>query len=121
MSPSQSAVDSSHSSAEGEGTSSDDVRDCQIFWEVCRSADCLLLVELLSLCLTRQPFAHSILCGMFGICVFAAQAFPAQNPVDRTTYMFTYLDANERRPSLAALMELYWQTMPAYQVLMAVA
>ena len=46
----------------------------------------------------------------------AAQAFPAQNPVDRTTYMFTYLDADERRPSLAALMELYWRTMPAYQV-----
>ncbi len=33
--------------------------------------------------------------------------------------MFTYLDADERRPSLAALMELYWRTMPAYQVLSA--
>ncbi len=50
-------------------------------------------------------------------CVSVAQAFPAQNPVDRTTYMFTYLDADERRPSLAALMELYWRTMPAYQAL----
>ena len=30
--------------------------------------------------------------------------------------MFTYLDASENRPSLAALMELYWRTMPAYQV-----
>ena len=44
------------------------------------------------------------------------QAFPAQNPSDRTTYMFTYLDADPARPPLAALMELYWQTMPAYQV-----
>ena len=31
--------------------------------------------------------------------------------------MFTYLDASSDRPSLAALMELYWRTMPAYQVL----
>ena len=30
--------------------------------------------------------------------------------------MFTYLDASLERPSLTALMELYWQTMPAYQV-----
>ena len=44
------------------------------------------------------------------------QAFPAKDPRDRTTYLFTYLDAAEERPSLAALMDLYWHAMPGYQV-----
>lgn len=30
--------------------------------------------------------------------------------------MFTYLDADESRPSLEAMMELYWRAMPEYQV-----
>lgn len=44
------------------------------------------------------------------------EAFPAgSGPEDRTTYMFTYLDAHPDRPSLEELMELYWQKMPEYQ------
>lgn len=45
------------------------------------------------------------------------EAFPAGGGAgDRTTYMFAYLDADERRPSLLALMDDYWRLMPAYQV-----
>lgn len=33
----------------------------------------------------------------------------------KTTYMFTYLDANEKRPSLETLMEDYWRLLPEYQ------
>ena len=33
----------------------------------------------------------------------------------KTTYMFTYMDADERRPSLEALMEDYWRILPIYQ------
>lgn len=29
--------------------------------------------------------------------------------------MFTYLDADKGRPSLEAMMELYWNAMPDYQ------
>jgi hypothetical protein len=44
------------------------------------------------------------------------EAFPAgSGPTDRTTYMFTYLDAHPARPSLSAMLEEYWQLMPAYQ------
>lgn len=44
------------------------------------------------------------------------EAFPAgSDPSDRTTYMFTYLDADPRRPSLEALLEDYWKLMPEYQ------
>ncbi|KAK9845750.1 hypothetical protein WJX81_001368 [Elliptochloris bilobata] len=44
------------------------------------------------------------------------EAFPAgSGPSDRTTYLFTYLDADPRRPSLESLMEEYWRLMPAYQ------
>lgn len=38
------------------------------------------------------------------------EAFPSgSGPGDRTTYMFTYLDADPRRPSLEALLEDYWR------------
>ena len=41
------------------------------------------------------------------------EAFPAgSGPTDRTTYCFTYLDAEPHRPSLAELMEDYWRLMP---------
>lgn len=50
------------------------------------------------------------------MCHAWAQAFPAKDPRERTTYMFSYLDADEGRPSLEAMMEVYWQTMPEYQV-----
>lgn len=44
------------------------------------------------------------------------EAFPAgSGPSDRTTYMFTYLDADPERPSLEELMEDYWDLMPEYQ------
>lgn len=44
------------------------------------------------------------------------EAFPAgSGPTDRTTYMFTYLDASPSRPSLEAMLEHYWQAMPQYQ------
>jgi hypothetical protein len=33
----------------------------------------------------------------------------------KTTYMFTYMDADERRPSLLDLMEDYWKLLPTYQ------
>jgi flavin-dependent dehydrogenase len=33
----------------------------------------------------------------------------------KTTYMFTYMDADERRPSLETLMNDYWERLPTYQ------
>eukprot|EP00522_Entomoneis_paludosa_P018702 CAMPEP_0172466604 /NCGR_PEP_ID=MMETSP1065-20121228/56666_1 /TAXON_ID=265537 /ORGANISM="Amphiprora paludosa, Strain CCMP125" /LENGTH=664 /DNA_ID=CAMNT_0013223467 /DNA_START=56 /DNA_END=2050 /DNA_ORIENTATION=- len=33
----------------------------------------------------------------------------------KTTYMFTYMDADPRRPSLETLMEDYWKLLPEYQ------
>jgi hypothetical protein len=33
----------------------------------------------------------------------------------KTTYMFTYMDADEQRPSLESLMEDYWRLLPIYQ------
>lgn len=33
----------------------------------------------------------------------------------KTTYMFTYMDAHEKRPSLVTLMEDYWKLLPEYQ------
>mmetsp|Transcript_9940 Transcript_9940/g.14050 ORF Transcript_9940/g.14050 Transcript_9940/m.14050 type:complete len:663 (+) Transcript_9940:133-2121(+) len=33
----------------------------------------------------------------------------------KTTYMFTYLDADEKRPSLQTLMDDYWDLLPIYQ------
>ena len=44
------------------------------------------------------------------------EAFPAgSGPRDRTTYMFTYVDADPSRPSLASLLDDYWDLMPRYQ------
>ncbi len=33
----------------------------------------------------------------------------------KTTYMFTYMDASEGRPSLSTLMDDYWKQLPIYQ------
>lgn len=33
----------------------------------------------------------------------------------KTTYMFTYMDAHEKRPTLESLMEDYWKLLPEYQ------
>lgn len=49
-------------------------------------------------------------------CQFFWEAFPAgSGPSDRTTYLFTYMDAEPGRPSLLELMEEYWDRMPPYQ------
>ena len=33
----------------------------------------------------------------------------------KTTYMFTYMDAHQRRPTLESIMEDYWRLLPQYQ------
>lgn len=44
------------------------------------------------------------------------QAFPAgSGPTDRTTYMFSYIDADESRASIVDMLEDYWRLMPQYQ------
>ncbi|WPT13025.1 hypothetical protein PSENEW3_00002866 [Picochlorum sp. SENEW3] len=44
------------------------------------------------------------------------EAFPAgSGPTDRTTYMFSYMDAEADRPSFLDMMEHYWREMPKYQ------
>jgi len=44
------------------------------------------------------------------------EAFPASTgPTDRTTYMFTYMDADEKRPSISSMLDDYWDLMPKYQ------
>ncbi|KAL9265902.1 Chromatin remodeling protein EBS-like protein [Drosera capensis] len=46
----------------------------------------------------------------------ASEAFPVgSGPMDRTTYMFTYVDPKPGRPKLEDLLELYWELMPSYQ------
>ena len=50
-------------------------------------------------------------------CPALSQAFPAgSGKGDRTTYLFTYIDAAGERPSLLNVMEDYWRLMPSYQV-----
>ncbi|MCC0176216.1 FAD-binding oxidoreductase [Waterburya agarophytonicola K14] len=46
-------------------------------------------------------------------CQYFWEAFPAQD--GRTTYMFTYLDANPERPSLEYFMSEYLRLLPKYQ------
>jgi lycopene cyclase CruP len=46
-------------------------------------------------------------------CQYFWEAFPARD--GRTTYLFTYLDANPQRPSLEALFEDYLRLLPQYQ------
>ena len=49
------------------------------------------------------------------------EAFPAgSGPLDRTTYMFTYVDADSSRPSLAKVLDDYWDLMPSYQNLKSI-
>ena len=44
------------------------------------------------------------------------EAFPAgSDPSDRTTYLFTYMDAVEERPSIMDIIEDYWTLLPRYQ------
>ncbi|KAK1313870.1 hypothetical protein QJS10_CPA06g01004 [Acorus calamus] len=44
------------------------------------------------------------------------EAFPAgSGSMDRTTYMFTYVEAKPGQPKLEELLEDYWDLMPAYQ------
>ncbi|RWW34119.1 hypothetical protein GW17_00001127 [Ensete ventricosum] len=45
-----------------------------------------------------------------------ARAFPAgTGPTDRTTYMFTYVEAKPGSPKLEHLLEDYWDLLPSYQ------
>lgn len=46
-------------------------------------------------------------------CQYFWEAFPARD--GRTTYLFTYLDAQPDRPSLTDLFEDYWRLLPDYQ------
>ena len=46
-------------------------------------------------------------------CQYFWEAFPARD--GRTTYMFSYLDANSARPSLEYFMEEYLKLLPEYQ------
>ncbi|XP_010683954.2 uncharacterized protein LOC104898558 [Beta vulgaris subsp. vulgaris] len=44
------------------------------------------------------------------------EAFPAgSGPMDRTTYMFTYMEPQPGCPTLEDLLESYWELMPNYQ------
>lgn len=44
------------------------------------------------------------------------EAFPAgSGPADRTTYLFTYMDAKPQRPSILEIMDDYWRLLPRYQ------
>ncbi|KDP30789.1 hypothetical protein JCGZ_13732 [Jatropha curcas] len=44
------------------------------------------------------------------------EAFPAgSGPMDRTTYMFTYVNPQPGSPKLEELLEDYWDLMPKYQ------
>ena len=44
------------------------------------------------------------------------EAFPAgTGPTERTTYLFTYMDASAERPSMAEIMDDYWELLPRYQ------
>lgn len=46
-----------------------------------------------------------------------SQAFPAgSGPIDRTIYMFTYVNPQPGLPKLEDLLEDYWDLMPKYQV-----
>ena len=45
------------------------------------------------------------------------EAFPAgSGPSDRTTYLFTYMDAKPDRPSILEIMDDYWELLPRYVV-----
>ncbi|NEO80367.1 FAD-dependent oxidoreductase [Moorena sp. SIO4G3] len=46
-------------------------------------------------------------------CQYFWEAFPARD--GRTTYLFTYLDANPERPSLEFLCDEYFRLLPEYQ------
>jgi hypothetical protein len=44
------------------------------------------------------------------------EAFPAgSGPADRTTYLFTYMDASPQRPSIEEILDDYWELLPRYQ------
>lgn len=46
-------------------------------------------------------------------CQYFWEAFPARD--GRTTYLFTYMDADPRRLSLTEFFEEYWRLLPEYQ------
>jgi len=48
-----------------------------------------------------------------GPCQYFWEAFPARD--GRTTYLFSYLDADERRPDLGFFLDEYFRLLPDYQ------
>ncbi|KDO54271.1 hypothetical protein CISIN_1g007945mg [Citrus sinensis] len=60
--------------------------------------------------------SHLIIDAMGNFSPVVKQAFPAgSGPLDRTTYMFTYIDPQAGSPKLEELLERYWDLMPEYQ------
>lgn len=90
----------SSSSVKKVGTS-----EAQYFWEV---------TQLSSISIMSNNFFFLALISRFlNVC----QAFPAgSGPMDRTTYMFTYIEPQPGSPKLEELLEEYWDLMPNYQV-----
>jgi flavin-dependent dehydrogenase len=44
------------------------------------------------------------------------EAFPSGSGTsDRTTYLFTYMDVSEERPTVANILDDYWKLLPRYQ------
>lgn len=90
----------SSSSVKKVGTS-----DAQYFWEVI---------------LSNISLVSTFFCWDFSIklSLNVPQAFPAgSGPMDRTTYMFTYVDPQPGSPKLEELLEEYWALLPNYQVI----
>ncbi|KAG7670784.1 hypothetical protein Ndes2526B_g01462 [Nannochloris sp. 'desiccata'] len=65
---------------------------------------------------SEPPCSHANSAGTLSNLQTFWEAFPAGSDLrDRTTYMFTYIDAAPERPSLESLLEHYWHAMPEYQ------
>ncbi|KVH93083.1 hypothetical protein Ccrd_004874 [Cynara cardunculus var. scolymus] len=87
--------------------------EAQYFWEVIMSLDRTFQFGLVL-------FENVIVADAFEISklivLLNQQAFPAgSGPLDRTTYMFTYVEPQPSSPKLEELLEDYWDLMPKYQ------
>lgn len=93
----------SSSSVKKVGTS-----EAQYFWEV--------IVSKISTFFRGVNIFCWDFCIKISLNVF--QAFPSgSGPMDRTTYMFTYVDPQPGSPKLEELLEEYWDLLPNYQVI----
>ncbi|MBC8121343.1 MAG: FAD-binding oxidoreductase [Gemmatimonadaceae bacterium] len=61
----------------------------------------------------READLMATITGVTGDCQYFWEAFPARD--GRTTYLFTYVDADPRRGSLTGLFEDYLRLLPDYQ------